>query len=143
MEKFELSGVRALVIDDDLTSRTLLVRLLTVRGASQVQEASEGGEGVRLAFSDPKPHFVICDVNMMPVDGLAVLGAIRGSQNKDVMAIPVIIFTASNDEKTMRHAMSLGATGALQKPFNPNELSEFICHIVRTHVKLPKSGRMP
>ena len=142
VEKFESSGIRALVIDDDLTSRSLLARMLTVMGASHVQEASEGGEGIRLAFSDPKPHFIICDVNMLPVDGLAVLGAIRGSQYKDVMAIPVVIFTASNDEKTMKHAMSMGATGALQKPFNPKELSKFICHIVRTHVKLPKSGRL-
>ena len=112
-EKLESSGIRALVIDDDLTSRSLLARMLTVMGASHVQKASEGGEGIRLAFSDPKPHFIICDVNMLPVDGLAVLGAIRGSQNKDVMVIPVIIFTASNDEKTMKALKKAGVDGII------------------------------
>jgi two-component system chemotaxis response regulator CheY len=135
MEKFHVSTVRALVIDDDPTSRALLVRLMTAMGARTVQEADRGSEGIRLAFDAPHPYMIICDLHMEPIDGLAVLGAIRASLNARVSAIPVIIFSAANDAETMRKAMQEGATSAIPKPFNPQGLSELLRHVVKEQVR--------
>jgi two-component system chemotaxis response regulator CheY len=135
MEKFHVSTVRALVIDDDAPSRTLLARLLMTMGAATVQEADNGGDGLRLAFSEPFPHLIISDLHMDPVDGLSVLGAVRSSINSRIAAIPVIIFTAATDETLMRRAMQEGATSAIPKPFNPQGLSELLRHVVKEQVR--------
>jgi CheY-like chemotaxis protein len=136
VEKFHSRDITALVIDDDITSRTLLVRLLAVMGAAKVLEATNGLEGLRLAFGDPRPHMIICDLHMEPIDGLAVLGAVANSHNSKIAAIPVIIFTATQSPELMQKAMQSGAAGAIPKPFNPHDLSEFLHHIAKTKVNL-------
>lgn len=137
MEKFHVSTVRALVIDDDASSRSLLIRLLTTMGAATVQEADNGSDGLRLAFSEPLPHLIISDLHMDPVDGLSVLGAVRASINSRVAAIPVIIFTAAADQTLMQRAMQEGATSAIPKPFSPRGLSELLRHVVKEQVRNP------
>lgn len=136
MEKFHSKNINVLVIDDDITSRTLLVRLLTVMGAVKVHEATNGLEGLRLIFSEPPPSMVVCDLHMEPIDGLAVLGAVCNSHNPKVSCIPVIIFTATHNPELMQMAMQIGAAGAIPKPFNPSDLSDFLHHIAKTKIKL-------
>ncbi|ARJ67975.1 putative Hemerythrin [Magnetospirillum sp. XM-1] len=125
------SDVAALVIDDDATSRTLLVKLLSVMGASVVLEASNAIEGLQLAFSDPVPDIIITDLNMEPMDGFSVVAAVRASQKEYISCIPVIIFSATDDNDLMAKSMAIGATGAFKKPFNPRDLSKFLFHVLK------------
>ena len=73
-----------------------------------------------MAFGDIVPDLVICDLNMEPLDGLAVVGAIRTSAKPHMVKIPIVIFSAADDEAVMRTALQAGATGAIPKPFNPS-----------------------
>ncbi|RAU20014.1 hemerythrin [Paramagnetospirillum kuznetsovii] len=131
------SDMAALVIDDDATSRALLVKLLNVMGASVVLEASDAIEGLQLAFSDPVPDIIITDLNMEPMDGFSVVGAIRASQKNYISCIPVIIFSATDDNDLMAKSMAIGATGALKKPFNPRDLSKFLFQVLKN-----RSGKL-
>ncbi|CAA7622330.1 Hemerythrin [Candidatus Terasakiella magnetica] len=124
----------ALVIDDDVTARSLLAKLLSVMGASKVLEASDGIEGLRLIFADPVPDLVISDLNMEPMDGFSVVGAIRASNKPYIARIPVIIFSAADDHDLTQKAMSVGATAALQKPFNPRDLSKLLHYVMKNQI---------
>jgi two-component system chemotaxis response regulator CheY len=125
IEKFTAPDVTALVVEDDHSQRDLLVRLLEAMGAVKVFVAEEGGEGLRIAF-EQQPAVVICDLEMKPIDGLALLGGIRSSLNTIVAGTPVVMFTANKDTIVAKRAKALGVSGYLVKPFNPKGFSGFI-----------------
>ena len=96
----------ALIIDDDPTTRSLVARLITAMDAKKVLEADNGLDGLNLVFSDAPPDFVICDMGMEPMDGMAVVAAIRATQRADVSDVPVIVFTREQDPKILKMVKS-------------------------------------
>ena len=66
---------RVLVIDDDAVTRALVRHMLVGEG-HQVDEASDGREGLRV-FGKNKPDLVLTDINMTGLDGHDVIAAIR------------------------------------------------------------------
>ncbi len=75
------------------------------------------GDGV---FSDrvahPFPNLVILDLKMPRVDGFEVLAWIQ--EHPDFRVIPTIIWSASADQRDVKHAYCLGANGYLFKPYD-------------------------
>ena len=131
IKKFHLNTVTTLVIDDDQITRNLVNRLLGVMGATTTLEATDGLEGLRLAFGEQRPQLIICDLNMKPVDGMVVLGAIRSSMNPEIASIPMVIFSGLENQNVGRHVLSKGANGYIPKPFNPIELSEYLSNLLQ------------
>ena len=131
--KFDDADNVVLVIDDDRTTRKLLVKLLTAMGAARVWEAADGIEGLQLAFGEPTPALIICDLAMEPLDGFAVIGAIRTTQKSRVSKLPLVVFTASQDEAVLKAALAAGATGAISKPLNPRDLAEYLHSAMRKY----------
>lgn len=125
LEKFAGNDTIALVVEDDQTTRDLVARLLAAMGAAEVLTAEEGGLGLRLVC-ERHPHIVISDVEMKPVDGLSLLGGIRASTDPEVAAIPVVMFTSTQQGEVARRARELGVNGFLVKPFNPKGFSTHI-----------------
>lgn len=131
IEKFEAEDVTALVVEDEETTRDLVVRLLTAMGAAEIFTAADGGEGLRLAC-EKLPGLVVCDLEMAPVDGLAFLGGLRASANPAVAKIPVVMFTSNTDGTSVGKAKALGVSDYLVKPFNPKGFA--------THVRKALEG---
>lgn len=119
----DLSGVRILVVDDDVSVRESL-RLILER-QYDVRVAEDAEEALEIIFS-PKgefsPNLVILDLMMPGVDGLACLETIRGK----FPAMPVIMMTASNAVQSAVKAMKLGAVDYLSKPYDVDELLSLI-----------------
>jgi CheY-like chemotaxis protein len=64
----------------------------------------------------PSKIVILLDVNMPRMDGFETLKAIRN--HDQFKALPVIMFSSSDDEGEMNHAIRLGADGYLVKPFS-------------------------
>ena len=124
------SHVRALVVDDDEISKTLIMNLLRSMGAASVQTASDGLHGLGGVFSGAEIDAVICDLTMEPMDGLSVLAAVRSSMRDDVARIPFILFTAVENIELHQRAKALGADAVIVKPYNPYDLSGYIHDLV-------------
>lgn len=60
------------------------------------------------------PDYILLDLNMPRKDGREVLADIR--QSEDLMHIPVIVMTTSNQDHDIREAYRLGANAYLTKP---------------------------
>ena len=106
---------RVLVVDDDADVRTLVVGLLE-RAGYEVNEASDGRDGLRAVFSD-RPDLVLLDVTMPGLDGWGTLERIR-----ELTDVPVLMVTARADELEKVRGLKAGADDYLTKPFGRQEL---------------------
>jgi CheY-like chemotaxis protein len=66
-----------LIIDDDEFSRAMLRKVLTSLGVSDIHDAVNGLDGLRvLNRLETPPDFMICDVFMPDMDGIEFVGAL-------------------------------------------------------------------
>jgi DNA-binding response OmpR family regulator len=113
---------KILIIEDNLDIRENTAELLELSGY-QVEKASDGIEGVRLAKLST-PDIVICDIMMPHLDGYGVLQVFSSSE--ELSKVPFIFLTAKTDRADMRKGMEMGADDYLTKPFQEVELLKAI-----------------
>lgn len=106
---------RLLIIDDSIESLSVLSELLLPN--YQVQVATSGEVGLRLANSQPKPDLILLDVMMPGQDGYAVLARLRAVDL--TQDIPVIFLTAMAEAEDVDRGLQLGAADYITKPFSP------------------------
>lgn len=109
---------KILVIEDELSVRTNLAKLLEAEGFDVVS-APNGKAGIPLA-EEQVPDLILCDIAMPEIDGFGVLQALRG--NPLTAQIPFIFLTAKTERSDWRQGMELGADDYLTKPFTRSEL---------------------
>lgn len=105
-----------LVVDDDETSRRMLVHHLQKIGIGRVLEAEDGHRAMARLQVNP-PDLVLLDVMMPGPDGHEVLSMMRADPG--LRCIPVIMITAVDDMRIAVQCIEMGAEDYLQKPFNP------------------------
>jgi len=102
---------RALVVDDDEASRTVLRRTLESRGW-EVQEAENGRQALAVV-AQARPDLIMLDLMMPEADGFEVVETLRG--NAATADIPVLIVTAKDLTDAERLRLSADVVGVLQK----------------------------
>jgi chemosensory pili system protein ChpA (sensor histidine kinase/response regulator) len=109
---------RILVVDDSLTVRRASQRLLERHGYAVVlaRDGLDALEQLRLST----PAAVLLDIEMPRMDGFELLTALRDDARW--CALPVAMITSRTAERHREHAMKLGATAYLGKPFVEEEL---------------------
>ncbi|WP_187639936.1 response regulator [Bosea sp. F3-2] len=114
---------RALVIDDEETTRDLLRRIL-VRDGFDVVTAEDGRAGIELA-RQVKPSLITLDVLMPGLDGWSVLQELK--RDDDLGDIPVLMVTIVDEEN---RGYALGAAAYLTKPVDRDRLRRALvsCH---------------
>ena len=109
---------RILVVDDSLTVRRASQRLLERHGYA-VALARDGLDALeQLGLNTPAA--VLLDIEMPRMDGFELLAALRDDARW--RALPVAMITSRTAERHREHAMKLGATAYLGKPFVEEEL---------------------
>ena len=111
-----------LVVDDCPMSRHLLKAILVSAGLDVV----ECGSGVQCTdyLERDTPALILLDVMMPDVDGFHLLGEIRRKHSAD--SLPIILVTASSEEKDVVRGLTSGANDYLTKPF---ERTTFLARI--------------
>ncbi|MCL7488666.1 MAG: sigma-54 dependent transcriptional regulator [Desulfobulbaceae bacterium] len=107
---------RILVIDDEKNMRHMLQALLNKEGY-RVDTAADGRE----ALGAIKKHvytYILCDIKMPGMDGLAFLDAARGRLDHTT----VIMMSAYASIDTALRAMKAGAYDFITKPFKSDEV---------------------
>ncbi len=111
-----LKKLKILLADDEAILRLDLREMLTDAGHEIVGEASNGEEAVRLA-RELKPEFIIMDVKMPVMDGLAAAKIIA---NEGVA--PVLLLTAYSQRDIVEKASEAGVIAYLVKPIREEQL---------------------
>jgi len=87
--------------------------------------ASNGIDGLK-EFENNKVDLVITDINMPDMNGLEMSKKLRLSHPN----LPIIILSAFSQKEYLLNAIDISITKYLIKPFDPDELLEYIISIV-------------
>jgi len=113
------SAIKVLVVDDQLTMRTLIRSALQEIGFREIADAGDGEEGLRALVAQPA-HLVISDFNMPKLDGLGFLRAVRA--HEPIRKTAFIMLTGRADKELVQRAMQFGVNNYVTKPFSPATL---------------------
>ncbi|MGA3008465.1 MAG: response regulator [Opitutaceae bacterium] len=114
---------RILLIDDDVTVRTILCLALAEMGHNVV-EARDGKEGLKL-FKTGNFDLVITDLVMPEKEGFEVLTTIR-KKNPSIKVIAMSGGGMHNAVNYLHTAKLMGAAKLLEKPFSNEALMSAI-----------------
>jgi DNA-binding response OmpR family regulator len=115
---------KVLIVEDDPTIRTAVMRALTDRGYA-VAAAHTAMSGLQLAVSE-QPDVVVLDLGLPDLDGREVLRMIRA-----VSKVPIIVATARESEAEIVRSLDAGADDYLVKPFGAAQLDARIRAVLR------------
>lgn len=105
--------MKALVIEDTLTSATLICHLLEKMGLQPVH-ARNGEEGIEI-FKTERPDLILLDIIMPGLDGFDVARRIRQLE-QDGEWTPIIFLSARASDEDLARGISVGGDDYLVKP---------------------------
>jgi DNA-binding response OmpR family regulator len=115
---------KVLIVEDDATIRTAVVRALGERGHA-VATAATALTGLQLAVAE-QPDVVLLDLGLPDLDGRETLRMLRA-----VSRVPIIVVTAAGGESDMVRALDAGADDYIVKPFGGAQLDARIRAVLR------------
>jgi two-component system chemotaxis response regulator CheY len=108
-----------LICDDSMMARKQVARSLPPDWEVEITYATNGLEGLA-AIREGKGEMVFLDLTMPELDGYGVLEAIR-AEGLNAM---VIVISGDIQPNAQARVTQLGAMDFIQKPINPEKLSE-------------------
>ncbi len=118
-------GKNVLLVDDSSTMRKIVSRSLRQAGIEfdKIYEASDGLEALDVLEKEPV-DLVLSDINMPNMDGISFL---REKAERDAIKdIPVFMISTETGDDIIGEAKSLGAIGAIKKPFTADTVNEVL-----------------
>lgn len=110
------AGPRLLVVDDEANMRHMLQQLLGTYGYDV--DTAQDGRAALNCIAEHHYDFVLCDIRMPGMDGLAFLT--HGEPYLD--GVTVIMMSAYGSVDTAISAMKMGAYDYISKPFKADEI---------------------
>ena len=132
-----LAGFRFLVVDDHSYMIDVICEILRHYSAVETQRA----ESVEAALSriSPRSSFdcIICDFNMMPVNGLRFLQLIRAGQRPDIARDQkFVLLTGHGDIEVVKTAKALDVSGYVVKPVAADTFVKTVLRALASKISL-------
>jgi two-component system chemotaxis sensor kinase CheA len=108
----DTAGSRVLVVDDQFTVRELQRSILEAAGY-HVDTARDGREALSKVGGESEIDLVVTDIEMPELDGIELLGRIRG--NTETASLPVVVVTSRGGEEARRRGLEAGADAYIIK----------------------------
>jgi signal transduction histidine kinase/CheY-like chemotaxis protein/streptogramin lyase len=130
VERVQLKGMRALVVDNNLTNRRILDGLLASWGMKPTL-AEDGAEALRTLAqasetNQPFP-LVLTDASMPEMDGFQLAEEIR--KNPQLSGATIIMLTSAGQRGDAARCRELGLEGYLTKPIGQAELLDAVLRV--------------
>lgn len=125
-----LRSPRILIADDQDSLRKLLVKYMLKAGFEPI-EAENGKRAIEL-YRLMRPSVVLSDIMMPEMDGLTLLKEIKKIDKQ----ASVILMTGYGSEEVLIESLRNGAANYFKKPFNFQEVTEVIKHILKYRADL-------
>ena len=139
MPAASLDMLKALIVEDNQHMRMLLRSLLNAAGMHDISEAADGRAGLKV-LAGKKCDFILCDMAMKPMDGLAFVRELRRSETYANPFVPVIMISGYTEKHRVEAARDAGVTEFLAKPITTQSLYSRIAEIMerpRAFIRCP------
>jgi CheY-like chemotaxis protein len=97
MENEFLKGRKILIVEDDLSSRLYLNKILEKAGVI-ILNAGDGQEAVNVVLNNPDIDIILMDIQLPVLDGYSALSKIREA-NKDIIVIAQTAYGLLGDKE--------------------------------------------
>lgn len=119
MADIDIETLSVLVVDDSITARKHISRVLNNLGIEHITCAENGQEAVTFlnkTFFD----LIVTDYNMPEMDGKELTNYIR--QHSQQRSVPILMVTSEASSSHLAGVKQLGVSAMCDKPFEPNEV---------------------
>jgi PAS domain S-box-containing protein len=133
----DLTGVRALVVDDDHDALGMVREILEAMHAnvSVADSAAAALEALPLV----RPDVLVSDLAMPRMDGFELIAQVRGHPDESLRNVPAAALTAYARSEDRTRALESGFQMHLAKPIDPAELMDAVAALVRS---VPRDGHL-
>lgn len=113
-DSYDTESIEVLIVDDSLTARRHIKRVLTAMGMRRFSEADSGIQAMKLIGM---LHFdlIVTDYNMPGMDGGELVSQIR--HNSAQSSIPILMVTSEENESRLAAVQQAGVSAICDKPF--------------------------
>jgi two-component system chemotaxis response regulator CheY len=130
---------RILVVDDSAATRSFY-KIFLGFADHDLLEAEDGDRALRV-MRVARVDLVIADINMPRLDGISFVRRVRGSDQPELRAVPIILVTGDKSEAIEASAMLAGATHLLRKPVSSETLVDMVERILGPSGPPPSAPR--
>ncbi len=113
------SRTKILIVDDELTSRRIMEKIIRNQWKCSLLLADDGAEALKIMLQE-LPSLVILDMVMPFMSGIQVLQTMR--KTTKLAKINVLIYTAVDDNRIVKEVLKYGVLDYLVKPVNKEKL---------------------
>jgi signal transduction histidine kinase len=124
-----LDGLRVLLVEDEVDTRDILVRLLGAAGAIVLAVSSAAEAMDSLSHGAGNVDVLVSDLGMPGQDGFDLIREVR-DRGYDAEALPAIALTAFVGIPDQRRALDAGFQAHVTKPVDPHALTAAIASLL-------------
>lgn len=127
LDLYDIEDLRVLIVDDSLTSRHVLQRVLENIGVEHFQEAENGQQAIDI-LSEQQFDLIVTDFNMPEVNGSELAQYVRNSSSHS--HTPILMVTAQANEPQLANVKQSGIDALTDKPFEPATLKAMLAKLL-------------
>jgi len=126
----DFTGVKVLVVDDDMRNVFALTSILKMRGMNVIY-AENGKQGIKMLQENPDTDLVLMDMMMPEMDGLEATRQIR--KIPEFGKLPIISLTAKAMKGDREKCLEAGASDYITKPVEEEHLLSVMYNWIQKH----------
>lgn len=127
LANFDCEDLRVLLVDDSVTSRHYLSRVLQSIGVENIAEAESGNQAIAF-LQQHQVDLIVTDYHMPKMNGDEFALAVREQLND--AHVPILMVSARADELTVEQIEQSGVNALTDKPFEPATLRKLLASVL-------------
>tara|TARA_R110002050_G_scaffold269917_2_gene412758 strand:+ start:303238 stop:304032 length:795 start_codon:yes stop_codon:yes gene_type:complete len=130
LESYDVTQLNVLLVDDSVTARNHIQRVLRSLGIQKIHTASNGVEAVQI-LSHTEFDLIVTDLNMPEMDGEQLTQFVRNDMGNAY--VPILMVTSEYDQARLGHVQQAGVSAMCDKPFEPQSIREILYRVLDEH----------
>ena len=125
-----MNKIKLIIVDDELTSRNTIKKLLENNDVYEVAEDFQNGKMALDWLRRNSADIMLCDMQMPEMDGCEAARRIRAMNRPDAGVIPIIAVTANAFAEDIAVTTAAGMNAHISKPIDFDVLRDTLARLI-------------